>query len=494
MKRTKHNLSNYKLLSTRMGELVPIGLHEVLPGDSFQHATSALVRCAPLLAPIMHPVHVRIHHWFVPTRLIWKDFEDFITGGPDGNNISEPPYITASGSGVAVGSLADYMGIPTGVPNLAFSALPFRAYNFIYNEWYRDQDLSPEVAWGKDSGPDTFTHWNLQNCAWEKDYFTSARPWEQKGPAVTVPLGMSAPVRKNGYSAAKDIIVRNAETGAPVTSAPLAASATGQLNAAGIPLALDFQNAGLVADLQAASSVNINELRKAMAIQRYEEARARYGSRYVEYLRYLGVKSSDARLDRPEYLGGGSQTIQFSEVLQTAEGSSTDGVGSMYGHGIGAMKSNRYRRFFDEHGYVITLMSVRPKTIYQQGLPRLFSRKYKEDYWQAELQHIGQQEVKNKELYAAHPSPDGTFGYQDRYDEYRFKESTVAGEFRETILDYWHMARKFGSAPALNNDFVQCVPTERVFAVHSNDTLYVMAKHSIQARRLLCKVGTSHIY
>jgi len=246
------------------------------------------------------------------------------------------------------------------------------------------------------------------------------------------------------------------------------------------------------ADLSDASAVTVNILREALALQRFEEARARYGSRYVEYLRYLGVRSSDARLQRPEYLGGGRQSIQFSEVLQTAEG--TDPVGELRGHGIGTLRSNRYRRFFEEHGYIVTCLSVRPKTIYAQGLARHFNRRVKEDFWQRELQHIGQQEILNKEVYAAAASPNNTFGYQDRYDEYRRTESTIAGEYRSSLLDFWHMARIFASEPALNADFVKCVPTERNFAVPSQDVLYVMAKHSIQARRLVAASGQSFIF
>ena len=207
-------------------------------------------------------------------------------------------------------------------------------------------------------------------------------------------------------------------------------------------------------------------------------------------MRYLGVRSSDARLQRPEYLGGGKQTIQFSEVLQTAEG--TNPVGSMKGHGLAAMRSNRYRKFFEEHGYVFSFISVKPKTIYAQGLPRTWNRRTKEDFYQKEFAHIGQQEVLNKEVYAAHTTPNGTFGFQDRYDEYRRMESTIAGEFR-TTLNFWHMARIFASGPALNADFVKSVPTERSFAVPSTDVLWIMANHSIQARRLISPLGNSFI-
>ena len=238
---------------------------------------------------------------------------------------------------------------------------------------------------------------------------------------------------------------------------------------------------GLETDLTGASAITINLLREAFALQRYEEARARFGSRYVEYLRYLGVRSSDARLQRPEFLGGGRYPVQFSEVLQTAQG--TDPVGTLRGHGIGVARSARYRRFFEEHGYVISLLTVKPKTIYMQGLPRTWNRRTKEDFFQTELAHIGQQEVLNKEVKADHASPDGTFGCQDRYDEYRRAESMIHGEFRST-LDFWHFGRKFATDPALNASFINCVPPVTPFADQIDNTLYVMAKHSTQARQI----------
>lgn len=504
MKRSKFSLSNYKLLSCDMGELVPIGITEVLAGDSVQQSTSALVRAAPLLSPVMHPVHVNIHHWFVPHRLIWEDWEDFITGGPDGMDASVFPTITGpGGGGYAVGSLADYLGIPTGINSLEHSALPFRAYALIFNEWYRDQDLVTPLTIDTSSGPDTTTNTTLQVSAWEKDYFTSARPWEQKGPAITIPLGTRADVRGIGitdatFEASSANAWNTRETPDISTAAVVGWRIKDPANATGAGqtyLNIDEGDTGypdIYADLSNASAVTVNVLREALALQRYEEARARYGSRYTEYLRYLGVSSSDARLQRPEYLGGGKNTIQFSEVLQTAEGS--DPVGEMRGHGISATRSNRFRRFFEEHGYILTFCTVRPKTMYGNGLARHWNRRSKEDFWQKELQHIGQQEVLNKEVYAAHTSPNGVFGYQDRYDEYRRSESTIAGEFRTSTLNFWHLARIFSSNPALNSDFVKCIPTERVFASSSTDVLYIMARHRIQARRLVAQTGASFIY
>lgn len=501
MKRNLFSLSRYKLATHDLGELVPVGLWEVLPGDTIQHSAAALIRCSPLLTPVMHPVEARIHTWYVPTRLIWDEFDDMITAGPAGTSNPTHPTITyGGGTGAAISSLADYLGIPTGVNNLVASALPTRAYNLIWNENYRDQDLETAAAISTASGADATTSTALRSCAWEKDYLTSARPWEQKGPAITIPIGTTAPVLGIGIGDGTTTeavgTLRQADgtlmTGGQVNAGSAWAETqinvkvnTGSAVGAGNP-------PQIFANLAGASAVTVNALRQALALQRYEENRARYGSRYVEYLRMLGVQSSDARLQRPEYLGGGRQTIQFSEVLTTGT-FGAEPVGSLKGHGIGAFRSMRYRRFIEEHGYIISLLSLRPKTIYMQGLPRLFNRRAKEDYFQPELQHIGQQPVLRKEVYAGAASPDGVFGYQDRYDEYRRAESEISGEFR-TTLNMWHFGRSFGSEPSLNGTFVSCIPPENAFAVNTTDTMWSEIKHSMQARRIVAKTGRSFIF
>lgn len=506
MKRSKHSLSHYRLFSCKMGDLVPIGLVEVLPGDSFQHAASLLIRCSPLVTPVMHPVHARVHHWFVPHRLVWENWEAFITGGEDGLDASVYPTITltyAAGSpptgNNVVGSLADYLGICPEINNYVVSAIPFRGYALIWNEWYRDQDLQSKLSIAKTDGADATTNTTLQRVAWEKDYFTTSRPWTQKGPQVTIPLLGDALVTGLGIGQTAVETVTPTNVIDPVAGATSYARSYAANTTTGIPIIESNSSGDPIprADLSQASGVAINDLRVALAIQRYEEARARYGSRYTEYLRYLGVRSSDARLQRPEYLGGGKQTIQFSEVLQTGGDASGDavGIGNFGGHGIGALRSNRYRRFFEEHGFIFSFVSIQPRTVYAQGVNRHWHRRTKEDFWQRELQHVGQQPIQNQELYAPHSSPEGTFGYQDHYDEYRRMESGVAGQFRTTLLDMWHMARVFSGEPTLNASFIQSNPTDRIFADQTgNDTMYVMANHSIQARRMISRAGTSFTF
>jgi len=522
MKRAKHTLSNYRLLTCDMGELIPVGLQEALPGDTFDLSSSALIRVSPLAAPVMHPVNVRIHHFFVPHRLSWKfadeesgdhGWENFITGGPDGMDTSSVPVLNpVMGSGLE-GTLYDYLGLPTVDPATAgdtygVSALPLAGINLIYNEYYRDQDLIIERAFGDPSVP---------NIAWGKDYFTAARPWTQKGPEVTLPLGTQAPVKGLGVASSFDF---NLAAGTPVyesgsfvgvtydtyaqveSDSPnqsvlvrsTAAGTPGSGTSAGRPIP------DIYADLSAAGAININDFRRAFALQRYQEARSRYGSRYTEYLRYLGVTPSDARLQRPEYLGGGTARINFSEVLQTAEDSAISprtsfGVGDLYGHGVAGLRHGRIRRFIEEHGYIHSFISVRPKGIYINGIPRTFLRRSKEDFWQRELQHIGQQEVWTNELYPVDfdvEDPVTVFGYQDRYQEYRETPSQVTGEFRE-LLNYWHMARDLDDTVELNDDFVNCVPTKRIHNVTTNDALWCMVNNHVVARRLVSRSASGKI-
>lgn len=467
--RTKQNLSNYKLTTTDMGKLVPVQLQEVLPGDSMKLSTSALIRVSPMLAPVMHPCTVRFHHWFVPTRLLWDGWEDFITGGPDNDNADTIPTIENTG---LAGGVMDHLGVPP-IGSLHVNSLPLKAYNIIFNEFYRDQDLVPE----RQADDNT-----VANVAWRKDYFTTARPWTQKGSDITIPLGQSAPVIQRGADQEKWLRGLN-DPDAEFRMSTNAVDENFKKNAA------DIGTDGtvvpdLIADLSLATGVTANEFRELFALQRYAEARAQYGSRYSEYLRYLGVKPSDARLQRPEYLGGGKSTLQFSEVVQTGAGDPNE-VGQLKGHGITALKTRNTKKFFEEHGYMITLMSVVPKSIYQDGVQRLWLRQDKEDFYQKELQNIGQQAIKQGEIDASDPlTLHDTFGYSDRYADYRNTPSTVSGQFRDT-LDFWHLARKFETPPLLNQSFIDCVPTKRIHAVQSEDVLWCMVNNSCVARRMV---------
>lgn len=475
MKRYKHNLGYYNLATMDMGKLIPIGLTEALAGDTVQHHTNVVIRVSPLAAPVMHAVTARVHHFFVPHRLVWDGWENFITGGPDGNDSQTVPGIAVTQSGWDSNPIYDYFGVPrpadANAP--AISALPILAYAAIFNEYYRDQDTVPLIDL------DTPASIGVQNIAWEKDYFTTARPFTQRGPDVTIPLGQYADVETVNLPDANSDTIRS--DAAKKVYAGLA----------------NNPDARLVTNLQTATATNVNDFRKAFALQRYQEARARYGARYVEYLRYLGVRPRDERLQRPEFLGGGNAQIQFSEVMQTANDLSSEdarfGVGDMYGHGIAAMRSNAYRRTMEEHGYIVSLLSVRPKAVYANAIDRTWLKLDKEDFFQKELQHIGQQEIKNDEVYFGGNDGDLTFGYQDRYAEYRTGMNRVTSEYRD-ILNYWHLAREFTDQPVLNQSFTDCVPSKRIHNEQTQHALWCMCQHKIVAKRLVDRSATPRIY
>lgn len=482
MKRNKHNLSHRRLTTGDMGELLPIGCLPVLPGDTIQHATSVVIRAVPQLAPIMHPVVCRVHHMFVPNRLIWNNgttdtngkFEDFITGGSDGNNAENPPQIITTGT---AGDLLDQLGLPL-VSGISVNAMPVRAVNACYNEYYRDQDLCAV------RDLDDLT---IPKIAWEKDNYTSARPWAHKGDDITLPLGGLAPVKGIGiqttgsFSGGPGNVYETGETAATTWAAWSATQVMEEdTSNPGFP--------GVYADLQNATGAPLTDVKRAFALQRYQDARARYGSRYTEYLRYLGVNPADSRLQRPEYLSGGMATINFSEVLATST-NANNWLGDMGGHGIAAMRSNRYRRFIEEHGYIVTFLSVRPKALYLDGIPRDWLKMDKEDFYQRELEHIGQQEVFVNEVYADATTGGDTFGYQDRYYEYREQPSQVSGDFRST-LDFHHLGRHFASQPTLNSSFVECSPSKRIFTTSTNDVLWILAQHHIGARRMVGRANS----
>lgn len=509
-KLNKFDLSQEKKLSMNMGELVPVLVEEVLPGDRFRVRTETLVRFAPLLAPIMHRVNCYIHYFFVPNRLLWSEWEAFITGGEAGTSLPVTPKLELkvadqSAFRMDTGSLYDYLGLPptlTGVTadTHLVSALPFRAYQAVFNEYYRDQNLQVPVPWTKNSGviasasAELIQTMMMRSRAWEKDYFTSALPFAQRGGSVSAPVtGEVTPgVYPDGLRTGS---VRKVATGG--------LSSTGALSSTlGVEkiVAEDVFHEIVGEASISGGLMSINNLRRAIKLQEWLEKSARAGSRYIETIRgHFGVTSSDSRLQRPEYLGGGRTPVVISEVASSV--AFTDGIdtvpqANMAGRGLSVGTSYGFSRSFEEHGFIIGIMSVLPKTAYQQGIPRMFSRVDKFDYYWPEFAHLGEQEILAKELFydlGNSEMPDlgeGVFGYQSRYAEYKFGRSTVHGDFRD-VLSFWHMGRIFSSLPALNESFVTADPTERVFAVGSGiDHLYVQLYHDISALRPMPYFGT----
>lgn len=496
MKRAKHSLSHYRLTTMNMGQVYPIACLEVLPGDSFRHETAALIRVSPLVAPVMHPVHVQIHHWFVPNRLVWDNWEAFIV---DINSALTIPTLTLDNTGSDnTWALADALGLgyTTVKTTRAVNALPFRAYNRIWNEYYRDQDIDAALNMITTNTGDTQAMYGVSNSRWEKDYFTTARPYPQDSTSTSVAtldlnLGI-APLFgigvQNGNATAATETLRETPDQTR-TNLSLNVDATNpvriQMDALGYPAA--YAN---LQELDGSASLDINEFRRAMAFQRIMEHRNRFGSRMTDYLRFLGITPSDARLQRPEYLGGGKATISFSEVLSTAA-SGSEPLGTLGGHGIAAVRSRAYRRFFEEHGYVLSFAIVRPRAIYMNNIPRHFLRRKPVDYWQKEMEMMGEQPVTNAELYFDSATPNDTFGYVQRYDEYRRQFSQVSGAFKRTPFFEWHFARLFASQPVLNSSFLAAVPSTRSYAVPGDPQLQVMAAHRIAARRLVSKFARS---
>lgn len=523
IKRNAFDLSHDAKFSMQLGTLTPILLQEVVPGDSFRCNTESLIRFAPMLAPVMHRVDVFTHTFFVPSRLLWSDFQDFVTGGEDG--MSEPvhPYFkmnktqaTSYPGAFQNGSLLDFLGVPTVADPLTdfgdndtpvnISALPLRAYQLVYNEYYRDQNLIDKVPLSKSSGLISNAEFaeisQLRKRCWEKDYFTSALPFAQKGEPVRIPFAGQAPVVSyyDEHNPAPEWIP---DGGLPPTTGTARLVATDDdtyyfenQNQPNIPLRYDPKGS-LRADLSQVTATTINDLRKANQLQKWLERNARSGSRYIEsILAHFGVVSSDARLQRPEYLGGGKTPVVISEVLQQSSTDNTSPQGNMAGHGLAVGNTHSFKRYFEEHGYIISIMSIIPRTSYQQGLPRLFTKFNKFDLYWPEFAHLGEQEVKFKELYCSHGhetdySEEDTFGYQSRYAEYKYNPSRVHGRFKDN-MSYWHMGRIFENQPRLNADFVTANPTKRIFAVTDEDveTVYVQLYHNIQAIRPMPVFGT----
>lgn len=473
----KRNLSHGRLTTVQFGELTPVSVVEVLPGDVFRQRHRVFLRVSTLARPVMHQVRMRLHTFFVPNRLLWDEWEDFAVGVPDNAQQTRTvPTVTPDG-----GSLCDHMGVPPGLTDDVV-AFPFYAYRLIWNEWFRDQNLQSELVIDDGSV-------DMLNACWERDYFTSCRPQPQLGLDITIPLaGGGAPVLGIGYDptgAAWDATSRNVrETGATGTTSWASTLATS--SAPGIRVEEDPNNAGFPnVRLSDAAGIDVDELRRGLALQRIAEARMRYGSRYNEMLRHWGVNPRDGRLQIPELIATGQGMIAFSEVLDTAAASAGSFVGDQAGHGIAAVQTRPYRKMFEEHGWCITLMSVMPRTSYVQSVPRWTLRKDRDDYFHPELAGIGDQAVFERELYGVNGNEDTVFGWQERYREYKDLPSTVHGAFRSGEDLNWHMARSFSSAPVLNASFVESVPTNRILADTTQAHMRVNIANDIQARRLV---------
>ncbi|AXL15299.1 major capsid protein [Microviridae sp.] len=459
------------------GHLIPIFVDEALPGDTFTLKLNAFSRLATPIKPIMDNLYMDTFFFAVPYRLLWDNWQRFNgeqTSPGDSTDYVVPQIVSPIG-GYLANTLADYMGLPTGVAGFSHSALPLRAYNLIWNEWFRDQNLqSPETVPTTD-GPDLDTLYALKKRGKRHDYFTSCLPWPQKGTEVVIPLAQTAPILRTPNATAWDVYATGTDT--KTGDSALQSSATGQLYATTSlqPVSLDPVG-GLYTDLTGATATTINALREAFQVQRLYERDARGGTRYTEILRaHFGVTSPDARLQRPEYLGGGSSPITVTPIAQTsgsadAGGYTTTPQGNLSALGTTQISGHGFSKSFTEHCIIIGLVSVRADLTYQQGLNKMWSRQTRFDFYWPALSHLGEQAVLNKEIYLDGTAADEQpFGYQERYAEYRYKPSLVTGEFRSSFaqsLDIWHLAQDFASLPLLNGTFiVENPPVDRVIAV-----------------------------
>lgn len=509
-------------MSFGMGMLVPHVVQEVVPGDKWNIRTESLLRFAPLIAPVMHRVEVTQHFYFVPNRILWSGWEDWITGEAE----EGPPYVNVDTG--SLGKLWDYLGyqVSTSHPQ---SALPVAAYVKVYDEYYRDQNLIDEKFNALTAGNNDLNYLSILQGdplrrAWEHDYFTSCLPFAQKGDAVQIPLTVAdgqsvyldaqASPGTGGHQGLKywtgsawaDADATNPDaTGtnyviADAGPTPLSNSLhIGKQGSSPVPGLFDPRDT-LKVDVQS-DATDINSLRRAFRLQEWLEKNARGGTRYIEnLLAHFGVRSSDARLQRPEYLGGTKSRMVISEVLSSAEtdsdgGATTTPLGQMAGHGISADRGNGFKFYAEEHGWIIGIINVQPVTAYQQGIPRHLSRMDRLDYYWPTFANIGEQEVLNKELFVSDTATDDeTFGYIPRYSEYKYAPSRVHGEFKDT-LSYWHWGREFATTPTLNEEFIECNPRDDQFAVTATEDQQILAHIFVNAyaKRKMPRFGVPQI-
>nr|QJB18880.1 MAG: major capsid protein [Microvirus sp.] len=458
------------------GSLVPVYVDEVLPGDTFKLNMTAFARLSTPLFPIMDNMVLDSFFFFVPNRLIWSNWQKFMgqqANPADSISYVIPQQVSPTG-GYAIGSLQDYMGLPTvgqvtAGQTVSHCAFWPRAYNLIWNEWFRDENLQNSVTVDTGDGPDTVANYTLLKRGKRKDYFTSALPWPQKGASVALPLGSSAPIKFNDLgSNAHPVTVQDS------LNTPWGLSlATPGLNI--IPNTSNPTNGQpLYADLSTATAATINQLRQSFQIQKLLERDARGGTRYTEIIRsHFGVISPDARLQRPEYIGGGTTTININPISQTSatgQTGATTPLGSLAAMGTALAHNHGFTQSFTEHGVILGLVNVRADLTYQQGLQKMWSRSTRYDFYFPAFATLGEQAVLNKEIYVTGTSTDNdVFGYQERWAEYRYYPSRISGLFRSTAagtIDPWHLAQKFTALPTLSSSFItENPPVDRIVAV-----------------------------
>lgn len=531
LKQSYFNLSHDHKLSFNMGKLIPVNTIEVLPGDMIRQNSDVMIKFSPLISPVMHDVNVKLYSFFIPYRILWDNWETFIAGSKSGadtglltpafykeGNASSGRTNIANNSLVAgdlgIGSLLDFMGIPpyagkeTNIWNIngdfRINALPFRAYSRVVNEYFINESVQPEITQytNDDVAPiESQQLLRLANINWEKDYFTAALPWPQRGPTVQIPgtLANAAPVVRDSTKSGPTFATRaSGNQNAQFVGGQIGAQYLSDTSGAPV----NWNDPALVVGASGLTDGTMDNLRTAMKVKLWLETAARSGARYTEHLLgHWGTHNRDSRLQRPEFLAGSQTPVIFSDVMQTSSTDSVSPQGNYSGHGMTVSLNHKFSRRFTEDGCILTLMAVVPKTAYCDGIPRMYLRNDRFDYPFPEFAHLSEQPIQNQEIYAPWLPGGGTgtarntFGYIPRYAEMRYIPSRISGDFRST-LNHWHLGRQFvdyttwtGNPPGLNNAFVTSNPSTRIFAVEQDQSssLYCQVRNNIMARRSLPK-------